>query len=69
MDDARISRRSSGSDYDGNGGLLNKLGSAKTRQYLAGITLLLGVVTLWSLSDFISAALQTGHHAWNKPFL
>ena len=58
--------RSSG---DNSGGVLDRLGSAGTRQYLAGVSLLLGVVTLWSLSDFISAALQTGDHAWNKPFL
>jgi hypothetical protein len=61
-----MARRSSG---DGDRGCLSSLGSASTRQYLAGVALLLGVVTLWSLSDFISAALQTGDHAWNKPFL
>ena len=65
MEGAQRSRRSS----QQGGGLLDSLGSASTRQYLAGVALLLGVVTLWSLSDFISAALQTGDHAWNKPFL
>ncbi|WWC87955.1 uncharacterized protein L201_002855 [Kwoniella dendrophila CBS 6074] len=38
-------------------------------RYLVGITLLLGVVLLWTASNFITAGLETGENSYNKPFL
>ncbi|WVN90701.1 uncharacterized protein L203_105943 [Cryptococcus depauperatus CBS 7841] len=38
-------------------------------RYLVGVGLLLGVVVLWTASNFITAELETGGNAWNKPFL
>jgi solute carrier family 35 protein F5 len=39
------------------------------RRYLVGVGLLLGVVLLWTVSNFITNSLETGEKAWNKPFL
>jgi hypothetical protein len=39
------------------------------RRYLVGVGLLLGVVLLWTVSNFITNSLETGERAWNKPFL
>lgn len=39
------------------------------RRYLVGVGLLLGVVLLWTISNFITNSLETGEKAWNKPFL
>ncbi|ODO04485.1 hypothetical protein I350_05088 [Cryptococcus amylolentus CBS 6273] len=38
-------------------------------RYLVGVGLLLGVVVLWTASNFITAGLETGDDAYNKPFL
>ncbi|GFZ42497.1 hypothetical protein JCM24511_00212 [Saitozyma sp. JCM 24511] len=38
-------------------------------RYLVGVALLLGVVILWTASNFITASLETGENSWNKPFL
>ncbi|WRT65760.1 uncharacterized protein IL334_002709 [Kwoniella shivajii] len=38
-------------------------------RYLVGISLLLGVVLLWTASNFITAGLETGNNSYNKPFL
>ncbi|OWZ66383.1 hypothetical protein AYX14_05974 [Cryptococcus neoformans] len=38
-------------------------------RYFVGVALLLGVVFLWTASNFITAGLETGDDAWNKPFL
>ncbi|XAO22871.1 hypothetical protein I312_101646 [Cryptococcus bacillisporus CA1280] len=38
-------------------------------RYFVGVALLLSVVILWTASNFITAGLETGDDAWNKPFL
>ncbi|WVR03766.1 hypothetical protein IAU60_000761 [Kwoniella sp. DSM 27419] len=45
------------------------LANANLSRYLLGISLLLGVVILWTASNFITAGLETGENSWNKPFL
>ncbi|WVQ78806.1 hypothetical protein IAT38_000897 [Cryptococcus sp. DSM 104549] len=44
-------------------------GAYVVNRYLVGVSLLLGVVVLWTASNFITASLETGDDAWNKPFL
>ncbi|OCF38737.1 solute carrier family 35, member F5 [Kwoniella heveanensis CBS 569] len=45
------------------------LAEANLSRYLLGISLLLGVVLLWTASNFITAGLETGDDSYNKPFL
>ncbi|WVF65855.1 hypothetical protein IAT40_000592 [Kwoniella sp. CBS 6097] len=45
------------------------LAEANLSRYLLGISLLLGVVLLWTASNFITAGLETGDNSYNKPFL
>ncbi|WWC60377.1 uncharacterized protein I303_102949 [Kwoniella dejecticola CBS 10117] len=45
------------------------LRGSNVSRYLAGISLLLGVVVLWTASNFITAGLETGEDSYNKPFL
>ncbi|WVQ93489.1 hypothetical protein IAU59_000563 [Kwoniella sp. CBS 9459] len=45
------------------------MAQANLSRYLIGISLLLGVVLLWTASNFITAGLETGDHSYNKPFL
>ncbi|WVW80219.1 hypothetical protein I302_102197 [Kwoniella bestiolae CBS 10118] len=45
------------------------LREANVSRYLVGISLLLGVVLLWTASNFITAGLETGENSYNKPFL
>ncbi|WWD16448.1 hypothetical protein CI109_100874 [Kwoniella shandongensis] len=50
-------------------GRSSSLSEYNLSRYLVGVSLLLGVVVLWTASNFITASLETGEDSWNKPFL
>ncbi|KAK8861635.1 hypothetical protein IAR55_002458 [Kwoniella newhampshirensis] len=50
-------------------GRSTSLGDYNLSRYLVGVSLLLGVVILWTASNFITANLETGDDSYNKPFL